>query len=278
MNERRWRALRRNRAAMVGAGVIALVLLAALLADVVAPHAPAARQPDLRAEPSAKYWLGTDDNGFDVFSRMVHGARSSLAVAVFAVALALGVGVPLGLVAGWRGGWTDGLIMRAMDVLLAFPSVLLAIAIAAALDERSLRTVVIAVAVVMVAPFVRQVRAAVIQVRNHEYVTASRALGSGPARILFRTVLPNCLAPILVLATLSTGVAILDAAGLSFLGLGPPDTAPEWGVMLTAGFRFMLRPEQWILLPPGIAIAVTVLGFNLFGDGLRDAYDPRRAG
>lgn len=274
---RRWKALRRNRAAMFGAAVVAVMVLTALGADWIATHDPETRQESFRAPPDSEHWLGTDENGFDVFSRLVHGARASLIAAFGAVGCAMAVGVPLGLIAGWRGGIVDSVIMRLVDVMLAFPSVLLAIAIAAALGEPSLTTVVIAVAVVMVPPFIRQVRAAVLQVKTQEYVAAARALGSRDARILFVTILPNCLAPILVLATLSTGIAILDAAGLSFLGLGPPDTSPEWGVMLTNAFRYLDHAEQWMLLPPGLAISLTVLGFNLLGDGLRDAFDPRQS-
>jgi peptide/nickel transport system permease protein len=275
----RWRAFRRNRAALAGAAIVALVAVAALFADAIATHDPETRvegEDIFRSPPSGDHILGTDDNGFDVWSRVVHGARRSLAAALVAVGLALLVGVPLGILAGWRGGLFDSLVMRTVDVMLAFPSVLLAIAVAAALGERSLLTVILAVAVVMVPPFIRQVRAGVLQVKSLEYVTAARALGATDRRILLRTVLPNCFGPILVLATLSTGIAILDAAGLSFLGLGPPETAPEWGVMLTKAFRYLRHEEQWMLLPPGLAIALTVLGFNLLGDGLRDAFDPRR--
>ncbi|MHC4223668.1 MAG: ABC transporter permease [Planctomycetota bacterium] len=273
---RRLKVLRKSKTTLFGAAVVLLMLLTALLADL-APYDPVQRQEVFRAEPSAEHWLGTDENGFDVFSRLVHGTRASLKAAFSAVAFALVFGVPLGLISGWRGGLTDGLIMRAVDVMLAFPSVLLAVAIAAVLGGGSLNTVILAVGVVMVPRFIRQVRAAVLQVRTLEYVTAARALGARSYRILFRTVLPNCLAPILVLSTLSVGVAILDAAGLSFLGLGPPATSPEWGVMLRKGVRYLEQREQWLVLPPGIAIALTVLGFNLLGDGLRDAFDPRQS-
>jgi len=276
MKGRRLRVLLRSKTAAAGAAVVALVVLAAAFADVIATHDPETRQAEFRAPPSAAHWLGTDENGFDVFSRLVHGARASLGAALAAVAFALLAGVPLGLCAGWYGGWLDSVLMRFVDVLLAFPSVLLAVAIAVGLGGGSLLTVILAVGVVMVPVFLRQVRAAVLQVKTQEYVAAARALGARDRRILFRTVLPNCAGPILVLATLSTGVAILDAAGLSFLGLGPPATSPEWGVMLTKGVRYLKQKEQWLLLPPGLAIAVTVLGFNLLGDGLRDAFDPRR--
>jgi peptide/nickel transport system permease protein len=274
---RRWRALRRNRTALVGAVLVGLMAFVALGADWIATHDPETRVGEFRKPPSAEHWLGTDENGFDVFSRLVFGARSSLWTALSAVGFALLIGVPLGLLAGWTGGWLDSGVMRVVDVMLAFPSVLLAIAIAAAIGEPSLTTVVLAVGVVMVPRFIRQVRASVLQVSTFEYVTAARALGAGTPRILFRAILPNCLGPILVLATLYTGIAILEAAGLSFLGLGPPETSPEWGVMLTKGVEYLEYSEQWLLLPPGLAISLTVLGFNLLGDGLRDAFDPRQS-
>lgn len=274
---RRWRVLRANRSAMFGGAIVLFFAIVALGADLFATHDPENRQEAMLAAPSGDHWLGTDENGFDVYSRLVYGTRSSLVTALAAVGLALLVGLPLGLLAGWNGGFIDGAIMRVVDVMLAFPAVLLAVGIAAAIGEPSLTTVVIAVAVVLVPPFIRQVRAAVLQVKSYDYVEASRALGVPPTRIVFRTVLPNCIAPILVLATLGIGMAILDAAGLSFLGLGPPETSPEWGVMLQKALKYLQGKEQWIVLPPGIAISLTVLAFNLFGDGLRDAYDPRQA-
>jgi len=273
---RRRRAFLRNRTALLGLGLVALVALSALVAPWVAPFDPETRTESFEAPPDAAHWLGTDENGFDVFSRVLHGARSALLVALAAVGFALAVGVPLGLLAGWYGGVVDGVVSRTVDVMLAFPSVLLAVAIAAALGGGSLGTVILAVGIVMAPPFVRQVRAAVLQVKSLDYVSAARALGATDARLLFRTVLPNCVAPILVLATLNTGIAILDAAGLSFLGLGPPATFPDWGVMLTKARVYIQHDEQWMLLPPGLAISLTVLGFNLLGDGLRDAFDPRR--
>jgi len=269
------RAFFRNRTALAGLCLIALVVLAAVLAPL-ARYDPETRTDAFRSAPDADHWLGTDENGFDVFSRVVYGARSALLVALSAVGFALAVGVPLGLAAGWYGGLVDGAISRGVDVMLAFPSVLLAVAIAAALGGGSVGTVILAVGIVMAPPFTRQVRASVLQVRSLDYVSAARALGASDARLLFRTVLPNCIAPILVLATLSTGIAILEAAGLSFLGLGPPETFPDWGVMLTKARVYIQHDEQWMLLPPGLAISLTVLGFNLLGDGLSDAFDPRR--
>jgi peptide/nickel transport system permease protein len=281
--DRRVRAFLRNRSAIVGLVLIALVSFAALFAGPLSPFDPETRVSEagsvlVRHAPSGTNFLGTDENGFDVFSRLLHGASTSLRTAIASIGLALVVAVPLGALAGWRGGWVESVIMRATDVALAFPSIFLAVSIAAIRGKRELATVIYAVAAVSVPPILRQVRAAVLQVKALDYVTAAQALGLRPSRIVIGTVLPNCLAPILVLATLGTGSAILDAAGLSFLGLGPPPTAPEWGVMLTNGFRCALDPSLWFLLvPPGIAIALTVLGFNLFGDGLRDALDPRTA-
>jgi ABC-type dipeptide/oligopeptide/nickel transport system permease subunit len=283
IEDRRLRAFVRNRSAIVGLALVLLMVVAAVAAGWLSPFDPETRVEEagsvvVRQSPSARHLLGTDENGFDVFSRLLHGARTSLATAVAAIGLALGVAIPLGALAGWRGGWVEAAIMRATDVALAFPSIFLAVSIAAIRGKRELLTVIYAVAAVSVPPILRQVRAAVLQVKSLDFVTAARALGLSPTRIVMRTVLPNCLAPILVLATLGTGAAILDAAGLSFLGLGPPPSAPEWGVMLTNGFRYALDPQLWFLLvPPGVAIAVTVLGFNLFGDGLRDALDPRTA-
>jgi peptide/nickel transport system permease protein len=277
MKNRRLRVLLANKAAVFGAVLVLFIAVVALGADLFATHDPEERQEVMLSAPSSDHWLGTDENGFDVYSRLVHGSRSSLVTALAAVGLALLVGLPLGLVAGWNGGVIDGVVMRIVDVMLAFPAVLLAVAIAAAIGEPSLTTVVIAVAVVLVPAFIRQVRAAVLQVKSNDYVEASRALGVPPLRIVVRTVLPNCIAPIVVLATLGIGMAVLDAAGLSFLGLGPPETSPEWGVMLQKALRYVQGKEQWIVLPPGIAISLTVLAFNLFGDGLRDAFDPRQA-
>jgi peptide/nickel transport system permease protein len=283
IEDRRLRAFLRNRSAIVGLVLIAIVVVAALGAGPISPFDPETRVEEagnvlVRHAPSSSHLLGTDENGFDVFSRLVHGARTSLLTALASIGLALLVAVPLGALAGWRGGWVESVIMRTTDVALAFPSIFLAVSIAAIRGKRELLTVIYAVAAVSVPPILRQVRAAVLQVKALDYVTAAQALGIAPSRIVLTTVLPNCLAPILVLATLGTGSAILDAAGLSFLGLGPPPTSPEWGVMLTNGFRCALDPSLWFLLiPPGVAIAVTVLAFNLFGDGLRDALDPRTA-
>lgn len=269
------RRMRRDPLSWIGGSLLLLVVAMAALAGPLSRHEPDRRAGAVRQPPSAEHLLGTDGNGYDVWSRLVHGARASLLTGLCAVALALLIGVPLGAVAGWAGGFADGLLMRATDVMLAFPSVLLAIVIAAAAGGGTLWTLILAVGAVQVPQFARQVRASVLQARQEDWVTACRAVGMPPARILFRHVLPNCLAPILVLATLGVGSAILSAAGLSWLGLGPDPTAAEWGVMLQDGFKFVRDKEQWIIVPPGVAIAVTVLGFNLLGDALRSALDPR---
>lgn len=259
----------------VGGALLLVVLLMALLAGPLSPFDPERRVAEERLAPSSAHWLGTDGGGFDVWSRLLHGARRSLLVGVAAVFLAGLVGVPLGAAAGYAGGFADGAVMRVMDVMLAFPSVLLAIAIAAAAGGGSMTTLVLAVGVVQVPIFARQVRASVLAAKQEDWVVACRALGMSGTRTLFRHVLPNCLSPVIVLATLGVGSAILTAAGLSWLGLGPDPTAAEWGVMLQEGFRFARDKEQWIVVPPGAAIAVTVLGFNLLGDALRAALDPR---
>lgn len=274
MSERgAWRALRRDRGALLGLALVLLVALMALGAGLV-PHGPTDRGPIAQA-PSGEHWLGTDQSGYDVFARLLHGARVSLLTGVAAVLLALVVGVPLGAVSGYAGGRIDGLLMRLTDVMLAFPSVVLAIGIATLFDVRAVGPVIVAVGVVAIPQIARQVRGSVLQVRRSDYVVAARAQGLRPTRILVGHVLPNCLAPILVLATLGVGHAILSAAGLNFLGLGPEARTAEWGVMLKDAYPFVRRGEQWIVIPPGLAIAITVLGFNLLGDGLRRALDPR---
>ena len=271
-----FRLLLRDRGACLGLALVLLVVGMAACAGF-APWGPREMDWEITepVPPNADHILGTDGAGYDVFSRLLYGARISLLTGVAAIGLALLVGVPLGAISGYAGGWVDGVLMRVVDVMLAFPSVILAIAIAAWLDARTIGTLIVAVAVVNVPTVARQVRGSVLQVKGLEYVTAARALGMHPARILVRQVLPNCLAPILVLATLGVGHAILSAAGLSFLGLGPEARVAEWGVMLKDGVRYVTSREQWVVIPPGAAIAITVLGFNLVGDGLRRALDPR---
>lgn len=273
-SDRRVRALLRNRAALAGAALLALLVLAALGAGVLGGHDPSRQYEGRSLEgPSASFPLGTDDLGRDVLSRLLHGARYSLLIGTISVGIAVVVGVPLGAAAGHAGGWIDSVVMRFTDMLLAFPSIVLAIAIVFALGQ-SLPNLLIAVGVVAIPNYARQVRASVLQVKAEDYVTASRALGAPGSRILLRTILPNCLAPLLVLATLDYGAAILEAAALSFLGMGPEVGTPEWGRMLAdARSHATLTPR--LLIAPGLCISAAVLAFNLVGDGLRDALDPR---
>ncbi len=267
--------LRHHRLALAGSALLGVVALMAVLAPIVAPHDPLAQDLYRRLQPpSLRHPLGTDDFGRDIASRIVYGARISLRVGLVSIGLALACGSTLGLVAGYRGGWADLAIMRAMDVMLAFPSILLAIAIVAVLGP-GLDQVMVAVSLVMVPQYARLVRAAVLSIREMPYVEAARALGAGEARIVWGTILPNCAAPLVVQSTLSLGTAILDAAGLSFLGLGAQPPTPEWGAMLSGGRELMLK-APWVTAFPGLAIFLVVLSLNLVGDGLRDALDPRR--
>jgi peptide/nickel transport system permease protein len=274
----RQRAVRRflrHRGAMTGVLLIGFFLLTAVAAPVISPHSPLDQELTRRLQPpSSEHLLGTDDFGRDLFSRVLYGSRISLTVGLVAVLLALAVGGTLGLVAGFYGGGVDLLLMRVVDVMLAFPSILLAIAVVAALGP-SLTNAMIAVGITGIPVYARLVRGVVLQVKNLEYVTAAKALGARDGRILFRAVLPNCLAPIFVQSSLGLATAILDAAGLSFLGLGAHPPTPEWGAMLSQG-RQLVLDAPWALTAPGVAILLSVLGFNLLGDGLRDLFDPRQ--
>jgi peptide/nickel transport system permease protein len=270
----RLRHLVRNRPAVVGLLVLVALAAGAALAPWITRYDPSAQVWERAlGAPSVAHWLGTDEFGRDVLTRIVYGGRISLAVGFLAVAIAAGVGVPLGLVSGYAGGRLDVAIMRVMDVLLAFPAILLALAIVGALGP-GVRNAIIAVGVVAIPAFARVVRGATLVVRAQEYVDAARALGAGTARIAARHVLPNAAAPVIVQATLGVGTAILASAGLSFLGLGAQPPTPDWGGMLASGREFMLQ-AWWIATFPGLAIMATVLGFNLVGDALRDALDPR---
>ncbi|HSD49867.1 MAG TPA: ABC transporter permease [Candidatus Methylomirabilis sp.] len=269
-----WRRLRRNRAAIVGAVIVALFVFVALLAPVLVPFNPI--QGDLKdrlQSPSVTHWLGTDELGRDIFSRILFGARVSLQIQIVAVLLALAVGVLFGSVGGYLGGHVDNLIMRAMDVLLAFPSIFLALAIIAALGT-GLFNLMLAAGIASVPQFARIVRASVLSLKEREFVEAARALGGGSNRIMFRHLLPNCLAPIIVQSTLRMATVLLTASGLSFLGLGVQPPTPEWGAMLSNARSYLIVAPH-VATIPGLAIMVVVVGFNLFGDGLRDTLDPR---
>jgi len=259
---------------MIGLLLVGLLLLAAALAPVLAPHDPLVQARDaLLRPPGWPYPLGTDDVGRDVLARLLYGARLSLAVGVIVVTLGSLAGTLLGVLAGFSDGLVDGIVMRLMDVLLALPTLLLAVAIVAVLGP-GLQHAMLAVAVVQLPAFVRLTRASVRAERRREYVAAARMVGSGRARLMFRTVLPNCMAPLIVQASLCFSTAILDTAALGFLGLGAQPPTPEWGTMLADALQFV-QSAWWVVTFPGAAILLTVLGFNLIGDGLRDALDPR---
>jgi len=268
------RSFRRNRKAAVGAVLLAVLVVAALLSPLVAPYPPTRPFPEDAFEaPSARHWMGTDEIGRDVFSRVLTGARISLPVGLAASAMTMSAGVVFGLLGGYRGGWIDTVIMRCVDVMLAIPTLLFALAIAAALGS-TLTNVVLAVGVAGAPRFTRFMRGCVIAARENVYVEAARAGGCSESRIAVRHILPNVYGPALILATLNVGVAILTAATLSFLGMGAQPPTPEWGLLLAKG-RDNLQTAWWISTFPGVAIAVTVLAVNLFGDGLHDALDPR---
>ena len=264
-----------RRAAVVGALVIVLIILVAVAAPLVAPFDPAATSWSLvRKAPSLAHWMGTDENGRDVLSRVVYGARASLLAGGISVLIAAGVGVPAGLLAGFRGGWVDGAIGRIVDAMLACPFLILAIALAAFLGP-GLGSAMIAIGVSTAPRFVRVARAATIDAATNDYVEAARALGNPPWRVAVRHIAPNIVPPVLVQATLAIATAIIAEASLSFLGLGQQPPAPSWGSMLNSAQRFLTQ-APWLAIFPGASIFVAVLAFNLVGDGLRDALDPRR--
>jgi len=266
--------LMRDKLAVAGLVIMGVFLLTSLLAPVIAPYDPIKQTLlERRQTPSAAHWMGMDDLGRDILSRIIHGTRKSLQVGVVSVSLAIVVGALIGAIAGYLGGWVDTLVMRVMDIVLAFPALLLAIAIVTILGP-GLLNMLYAIAAVSIPAYARIVRASVLGVKSQDYILASQALGTRPSRILLRHVLPNCLTPLIVQGTLGIGTAILDAAGLSFLGLGAQPPMPEWGAMLGQG-RYAVFSAPHIVLFPGLAIMLTVLGFNLLGDGLRDALDPR---
>ncbi|MBA2345998.1 MAG: ABC transporter permease [Rubrobacter sp.] len=267
-----------NRLALFGTAVMGIFILMAIFAPLIAPYGPL--QQDLASEfapPSRAHLMGQDELGRDILSRVIYGARISLTAGLAAVGIATIVGTLIGMLAGYFGGWADSLLMRLMDIVLAFPSILLAIVIVSILGP-SLPNAMLAIGIVFVPQIARVVRSAVISVRERDYIEAERALGAGNAQIIFSGVLPNSMAPLIVQATLTLGTAILDVAYLSFLGLGARAPTPEWGAMLTDAFRSgfgVFVTGQHAIIFPGIAIALTVLSINFIGDGLRDALDPR---
>ena len=282
------RRLLRQRSAQIGMVILGLILLMAIFAPLIAPYDPTdvligvedvkkREGPCIHLlgcpEDKPQHLLGLDGNVRDVFSRIVYGARVSLQIGLIVVIVAASIGTFLGAISGYIGGWVDNGVMRFMDLVLSFPSLLLAIAIVFVLDDRSLRNAMLAVAIVSIPAYARVVRSSVISLRESDFVEASRSLGASNSRILFRQIMPNALPPLIVLATLGIATAILDTAALSFLGLGAQEPVPEWGAMLGRE-RNQLFSAPHLVFVPGVAISIAVLAFNLFGDGFRDALDP----
>jgi dipeptide transport system permease protein len=275
-----WVYFSANHGAVAGLFIILGVVLVALLADVIAPHSPYLTNPSNALKPpfwqeggSIAYPLGTDPIGRDMLSRLIYGARLSLLIGIVVVTISIIIGTVLGLVAGFFRGLTEIFIMRLMDIILTMPSLLLAIVIVAVLGPGMMNSM-LAVALVILPHYVRLARAAVITETSKDYVMAARVSGAGTTRLMFKEVLPNCTAPLIVQASLGISTAILDAAALGFLGLGAQPPSPEWGTMLADAREFVLR-AWWVVTFPGLAILITVLAFNLLGDGLRDALDPK---
>ncbi|MVW72943.1 nickel transporter permease [Bordetella sp. 15P40C-2] len=272
---RAWGKFKRNRVALFGAAIVLAMVIVAVFAPMLATYDPFQTSfMAIRKAPSAAHWLGTDELGRDIYSRMLYGARASLMAGVVSVAIAVVIGVPLGLISGYFGGWIDSVISRFTEALLAIPFLILAIALAAFL-EPSLTNAMIAIGVSAAPKFVRLARGQVLAVKSEDYVQSSRALGASDARIILRHILPNIMPPLIVQATITIATAIIAEASLSFLGLGLQPPNPSWGSMLNTGKNFMVQ-APWMSIFPGTAIFLVVLGFNLLGDGLRDALDPRQ--
>ncbi|MEH6937170.1 nickel transporter permease [Bacillus sp. JJ664] len=275
---KRWKAFykkfKRNKLALIGGYIVLFYILVAIFAPIISPQDPFKIDLVNKLQPpSFDHWMGTDDKGRDILSRLIFGSRLSLTVGFVSVFFGAAIGIILGLLAGYYGKWMDTIIMRIVDVLLAFPGILLALAIISALGP-SLINVMVAVGVFSIPMFARIVRGSTLSVRKLEYIDAIRALGATDVTIIIKHIFPNILSPVIVQATLRLATAILSAAGLSYLGLGAQPPSPEWGAMLSSGRDYLFSAPH-IALFPGIAISTLVLGFNIFGDGLRDALDPR---
>ena len=271
------RAFNTNKASWVGLGMFMIVVIMALLAPIIAPHDPIEQNIFDKLEgPSAEYWLGTDGFGRDIFSRIIWGARISLAIAVFSIAAAMVIGTIIGLLAGYFGGRFDVIVMQAMDVLLAFPGLILGLIVVAMLGP-SITNLAVAIAITAIPPFARIARAPTIAVKDREFVDAGRALGYSDRRLIFGHILPNIAPEVLVMGSLWLATAIRVEASLAFVGLGVNPPTPTWGGMIREGFESILD-SYWLALCPSIAILIVVLGLNLLGDGLRDAVDPRLKG
>jgi len=274
-----WSRFAENRLALLGLCIIIALLVVAALADVLAPHNPVQgdlMNPRLLPPGSAGYWLGTDDQGRDILSRLIHGSRLTLFVVVLVAVIAAPIGLLVGTVAGYAGGWVDAVLMRITDIFLAFPKLVLALALVAALGP-GIENAILAIAVTSWPPYARIARAETLTFRNSEFIAAVRLMGASPFRIVLRHIMPLCLSSLIVRVTLDMAGIILTAAGLGFLGLGAQPPLPEWGAMIASGRRFILD-QWWVAAMPGFAILIVSLGFNLLGDGLRDALDPKEAG
>ncbi len=271
-----WRGLRKNKGAILGLIIIAILILIVIFADMIYSYENIVIMPDYSIAlqgPSSSHPLGTDEFGRDVLARILHGARLSLRIAIASTAISLSIGGIVGAYAGYIGGWFDTVLMRVMDIFLAVPNMLLALAIVAALGP-NMFNLIIAIAISDIPRFARILRSSVLSIKDTEFVEASKAAGAGTSTIVFREVIPNCLAQIIVQASIVMAYAIIIAASLSFIGLGVQPPAPEWGAMLSSGREYM-RNHNYLVLFPGLAIVITVIAFNMLGDGLRDALDPR---
>ena len=271
-----WHQFRRNKGAMVGSAIVLIIVFVALFADVFLDYDTQVVGQNVAERlqwPSARHWFGTDELGRDIFFRVLYGTRFSCSVGLVAVTIGLVIGVTLGAIAGFYGGTLEEVIMRSTDILGAVPNMLMAIVIVSVLGQ-SIWNLMLAVGITSVPQFVRITRAAVLTVRNQEYVEASKAIGLSNRRIIFKHILPNCLSPIIVQATLRVASAIISASSLSFLGLGVPAPSPEWGALLSGGRKY-IRDYSDMTLFPGLAIMITVLALNMMGDGLRDSLDPK---
>lgn len=272
-----WLTFSQNRLAVIGLGIIIGLVAAAALAPIIAPYPPNAPDLSIRLAPmSAEHWLGTDELGRDILSRLIHGSRLTLYVIVLVAIIAAPVGLLIGTVAGYAGGWLDMVLMRVTDIFLAFPKLILALAFVAALGP-GIENAIIAIAITAWPPYARIARAETITIRNADFIKAAQLQGAGPARLVWGHVMPLCLSSLIVRVTLDMAGIILTAAGLGFLGLGAQPPLPEWGAMISSGRKFMLD-QWWVAAMPGIAIFVVSLGFNLLGDGLRDVLDPKAEG
>lgn len=269
-----WSSFKKSKSALFGTAIVVFFILLAVIGPYIAPQGINDQDLSIRLQPpSTDYWLGTDDLGRDIFSRILHGARISLTVGLSAVLISAIVGSFLGIIAGYFGRWIDTIISRIFDIMLAFPSILLAIAVVSILGP-SLRNALIAIAIINIPNFGRLIRSRVLSIKEEEYIHAAKAIGMKNSRILLRHILPNSMTPVIVQGTLAIATAIIEAAALGFLGLGAEAPQPEWGKML-ADARMFLMNAPWAMVFPGLAIMLTVVGFNLMGDGLRDALDPK---